>query len=60
MSDRSARSLRAIETRKKKAKRTLPRGPQSRNQGNTAGVRRSLKKQALLRAGKSAEASPAE
>ncbi len=57
MSDRSARSLRAVETRKKKAKRTIARGPVTRNQGNTNGVRRNLKKQALLRAGKPAEAA---
>ncbi len=43
---RSSRSPRNIETRKKKSRRTAARPPQSRNQGNTAGVRKRLKKMA--------------
>ena len=43
---RSSRSARNVETRKKKARRTAARPPQSRNQGNTAGVRKRLKKMA--------------
>ena len=40
------RSPRAIETQKKKARRTIPRAKVTRIQGNTAAVRRRLKKQA--------------
>jgi hypothetical protein len=40
----SKRSLRNIETRKKKARRALPRAKITRIQGNTAAVRRRLKK----------------
>ena len=38
------RSLRNIETRKKKARRVIPRAKVTRIQGNTAGVRKRLKK----------------
>ena len=38
------RSLRNIETRKKKARRALPRAKITRIQGNTAAVRKRLKK----------------
>jgi hypothetical protein len=38
------RSLRNIETRKKKARRALPRAKVTRIQGNTSGVRKRLKK----------------
>jgi hypothetical protein len=44
--DKSARSKRNIETRKKKAARTAARPPQNRNQGNTSAVRKRLKKMA--------------
>jgi hypothetical protein len=47
----SSRSDRNIETRKKKARRSLPRPKQTRIQGNTAGARTKLRKQALQRAG---------
>lgn len=40
------RSLRNIETQKKKARRTIARPKQTRSQGNTAGIRKRLKKQA--------------
>jgi hypothetical protein len=40
----SKRSLRSIETAKKKARRAIPRPKVTRIQGNTAGVRRRLKK----------------
>ena len=40
----SKRSLRNIETRKKKARRALPRAKITRIQGNTAAVRKRLKK----------------
>jgi hypothetical protein len=42
----SARSDRNIETRKKKARRAIPRAKVSRPQGNTAAVRKRLKKAA--------------
>ena len=42
----SARSDRNIETRKKKARRAIPRAKVSRIQGNTAAVRKRLKKAA--------------
>jgi hypothetical protein len=38
------RSLRSIETQKKKARRAIPRPKVSWIQGNTLGVRRRLKK----------------
>lgn len=41
-----ARSLRNIETRKKKARRAIPRPKATRIQGNTAGARKRLKKSA--------------
>lgn len=40
------RSPRAIETSKKKRERAIPRAKVTRNQGNTAAVRKRLKKQA--------------
>jgi hypothetical protein len=40
----SKRSLRNVETRKKKSRRAIPRSKVTRVQGNTAGVRRRLKK----------------
>ena len=43
---RSARSDRNVETRKKKARRAAPRSPVTRIQGNTAAVRKRLKKMA--------------
>lgn len=46
MPKRSSRSLRNTETRKKKARRAIPRAKVSRVQGNTAGVRKRLKKMA--------------
>jgi hypothetical protein len=47
----SINSLRNIETRKKKARRAIPRAKVTRNQGNTAAGRKRLKKQAGLRRG---------
>ena len=46
MADKAARSPRNIETRKKKARRVIPRAKVTRNQGNTAAVRKRLKKAA--------------
>ncbi|MDX2307278.1 MAG: hypothetical protein NW216_03465 [Hyphomicrobium sp.] len=43
---KSARSDRNVETRKKKARRAIPRAKVTRNQGNTAAVRKRLKKEA--------------
>jgi hypothetical protein len=40
----SKRSLRNVETQKKKKRRTIPRAKVTRIQGNTAGARRRLKK----------------
>jgi hypothetical protein len=49
------RSLRNVETQKKKRRRTIPRAKVTRIQGNTAGVRKRLKKQAgIARATKTA------
>lgn len=60
MSGKAARSPRNIETRKKKARRVIPRAKVTRVQGNTAGVRKRLKKQAgLARARKVTEAASA-
>jgi len=42
----SRRSLRNVETQKKKRRRAIPRAKVTRIQGNTAGVRKRLKKQA--------------
>jgi hypothetical protein len=42
----SKRSLRNVETQKKKKRRAIPRAKVTRVQGNTAGVRKKLKKQA--------------
>lgn len=50
------RSLRNIETQKKKARRKIARPKISRSQGNTAGVRKRLKKQAGLTRGAKASA----
>lgn len=44
-----ARSLRNIETRKKKASRTIPRTPATPFSGNTLGARQRSKKAAGLR-----------
>ena len=45
MSQKAARSARHTETRKKKARRAIPRAKVTRVQGNTAGARNRLKKQ---------------
>jgi hypothetical protein len=44
MSEKAARALRKIETRKKKARRAIPRAKVTRVQGNTPAVRKRLKK----------------
>jgi hypothetical protein len=48
----SKRSLRNVETRKKKARRAIQRAKLTRSQGNTAGSRTRLKRQAGLRRGR--------
>jgi hypothetical protein len=48
----SARSDRNIETRKKKARRAIARPKTTRNQGNTAGARKRLKKASGIARGK--------
>jgi hypothetical protein len=48
----SARSDRNIETRKKKARRSIARPKTTRIQGNTAGARKRLKKAAGIARGK--------
>jgi hypothetical protein len=51
----AVRSPRQVETRKKKARRAIPRAKVTRIQGNTAAVRKRLKKlagQARTRAAK--------
>ncbi len=40
----TARAPRKVETQKKKARRAIPRDKLNRNQGNTAAVRKRLKK----------------
>ena len=40
------RTHRHVETQKKKKRRAIPRAKLTRNQGNTAAVRKRLKKQA--------------
>jgi hypothetical protein len=45
----STRSPRNIETRKKKARRVIPRAKVTRIQGNTSAVRKRLKKLAGIR-----------
>jgi hypothetical protein len=40
----AARTARAVETRKKKSRRAIPRAKVTRVQGNTAGARKRLKK----------------
>lgn len=58
--DKAARSPRNIETRKKKARRVIPRAKVTRNQGNTAGARKRLKKQSgIARAAKAKVAAQA-
>ena len=52
----SKRSLRNVETQKKKRRRAIPRAKVNRVQGNTAGVRRRLKKTALQARGAKAAA----
>ena len=57
MADKAARSPRNIETRKKKARRVIPRAKVTRIQGNTAGARKRLKKMAgIARAAKATAA----
>ena len=41
---KSSGSLKNVQKQKKKARRAIPRAKVTRNQGNTAAVRRSLKK----------------
>jgi hypothetical protein len=57
MSAKSARSDRNVETRKKKARRVIPRAPVTRIQGNTAGARKRLKKMAAKRQNAAAKAA---
>jgi hypothetical protein len=52
----SVRSPRNIETRKKKARRVIPRAKVTRIQGNTAGARKRLKKLAGIRRAKAVAA----
>lgn len=59
MSSSSKRSLRNVETRKKKARRAIPRAKITRTQGNTAGGRTRLKKLAGLRRGAAAASAQA-
>jgi len=51
------RSARNVETQKKKRSRTIPRAKVTRIQGNTAGVRKRLKKQAGIARVRKAAAS---
>jgi hypothetical protein len=53
----SKRSLRSVETSKKKRTRAIPRAKLTRSQGNTAGARRRSKKQANLARGRKVAAA---
>jgi len=53
----SKHDARAIETQKKKARRKIPRAKVTRIQGNTAGARTKLKKQAGIRRAATAKAA---
>lgn len=53
----SKTDARAVETQKKKARRKVPRAKVTRNQGNTAGARTKLKKQAGLKRAADAKAA---
>ena len=55
----TARSARNVETQKKKARRKADRPKVTRPAGNTAGVRRQLKKLAGQRNGRAKEAAAA-
>lgn len=58
MSQKAARSDRNVETRKKKARRAIPRAKVTRIQGNTAAARKRLKKMSgINRAAKAASAT---
>ena len=52
----TARAARPTKIRKRKAARKIPRAKLTRVQGNTAGVRTRLKKQAGIKRGKAAKA----
>lgn len=55
----AARTARAVETRKKKNRRTIPRAKVTRIQGNTAGAHKRLKKVAAKAQEAKAKATPA-
>ena len=57
MSTKSAHSARNVETRKKKARRVIPRAKVTRIQGNTAGARKRLKKLSGIARGAKAKAT---
>lgn len=57
--ERGARSPRNIETRKKKARRVIPRAKVTRNQGNTAAARKRLKKMSGIARARKAKAATA-
>ncbi len=59
MSEKGARSLRNVETRKKKARRVIPRAKVTRIQGNTSAVRKRLKKQSGINRAAKAKAAAA-
>ncbi len=48
MSGKGKRSLRNVETRKKKRAHAIPRAKVTRNQGNSPAVRKRLRKEAML------------
>ncbi|MEO1281987.1 MAG: hypothetical protein AAFV69_09655 [Pseudomonadota bacterium] len=56
----ASRTARKVEIRKKKAKRRIDRPNQSRIQGNTAGARTMLRKEAMKRQGREPVATAAE
>ena len=60
MSQKSARSPRNAETRKKKAAHAIPRAKVTRIQGNTAAARKRLKKLSGLARAAKAKATAAE
>ena len=55
----SKRDARAVETQKKKARRAIPRAKVTRIQGNTAAVRKRLKKMSGIARAANAKAARA-
>lgn len=59
MSQKAARSARNVETRKKKARRVIPRNKVTRPTGNTSAARKRLKKMSGINRAAKAKAAAA-